>query len=488
GKKEKTTIIAAGSTLKRREHDVYCRWNWRRKIVKMANAHAALVLVDNNIISRVLSHPLELRCMQLLSSYPVMNWKKSQELVAAGKHWQMDRSWMYNMTNFGRMGIRPEFVDGVTGFVEYAKTLEPFQRNDDAFGVHSDFESGNQGEEAPNVDCKIFFEQLEAASRPLYEGCPHSQLSIVVRLLSIKLDWNVPQRAMNSMIDIMHDLVDPNLEIPDNFFKAKWLAERVWLDLIGGPSRYGYAYGMPQHTFREYHFEFEGLSSSYDDESMKKNLAMEQKIAKLSSQEGIPPFSNDVTFPPRPSQSQPTLYPMYGQQRIMTDESSSDEEGHCNHMLWGLWVDFTVCCYPSPKPSHDDANNLCSYDSMKSCRKLIEASEERRRRIIYVMSRLLDRKMKHFQDVNMFFLQIQNLSNELNAKVAAFDAQQSNYEFCDTEKALRSQIENPKREEMHCNQTFLEDATFGKEYKTEHVAIGVLEKSDYPKFGAKEHV
>ncbi|KAG5577556.1 hypothetical protein H5410_057690 [Solanum commersonii] len=41
---------------------------------------------------------------------------------------------------------------------------------------------------------------------------------------------------------------------------------------------------MPQQTFREYHSEFEDLSSSYDDESMKKNLAMEQKIAELSSQ------------------------------------------------------------------------------------------------------------------------------------------------------------------------------------------------------------
>ena len=40
---------------------------------------------------------------------------------------QMDRSWMYNMTNSGRMGPRPEFVEGVIGFVEYAKTLDPFQ-------------------------------------------------------------------------------------------------------------------------------------------------------------------------------------------------------------------------------------------------------------------------------------------------------------------------------------------------------------------------
>ncbi|KAG5631799.1 hypothetical protein H5410_003516 [Solanum commersonii] len=131
-------------------------------------------------------------------------------------------------------------------------------------------------------------------------------------------------------------------------------AERVWLDLIGGPSRYGYAYGMPQQTFHEYHSEFEGLSSSYDDESMKKKLAMEQKIAELSSQVedsrvrerqrdikyaglnaqldallasgGIPPCSNDVTFLPRPSHLKTYDIQRYGQQRNMIDESSSDEE------------------------------------------------------------------------------------------------------------------------------------------------------------------
>lgn len=129
--------------------------------------------------------------------------------------------------------------------------------------------------------------------------------------------------------------------------------ERVWLDLTCGPSRYGYAYGMPHKTFREFSSEFEGLNSSNHDESMKKNLAMEKKIVELSSQAeesrarerrlelqfaglkaqfdallasgGIPPCSGDVTFPPRPPQSQPTQYPMYGQQRNMTHESSDEE-------------------------------------------------------------------------------------------------------------------------------------------------------------------
>ena len=87
---------------------------------------------------------------------------------------------------------------------------------------------------------------------------------------------------------------------------------------------------------------------------MKKKLSMEQKIIELSSQVedsrakewwreleyaglkaqfdplldsgGIPPCSSGVTFPPRPSQSEPTQNSVYGQQRNMTDESINDEE------------------------------------------------------------------------------------------------------------------------------------------------------------------
>ena len=80
---------------------------------------------------------------------------------------------------------------------------------------------------------------------------------------------------------------------------------------------------------------------------MKKNLAMEQKIAELYSHVedsrarerwrdtqfdvliasgGIPPCSSDATFPPRPHQSQPTWYTVYGKQRNMTYSTSSGEE------------------------------------------------------------------------------------------------------------------------------------------------------------------
>ncbi|XP_015089233.1 uncharacterized protein LOC107032167 isoform X1 [Solanum pennellii] len=61
-------------------------------------------------------------------------------------------------------------------------------------------------------------------------------------------------------------------------------AERIWLDYVGGPTRYGYAYGMPQRAFREFHSKLEVLSSSHDDELRKTNLDLKHTIYKLSSQ------------------------------------------------------------------------------------------------------------------------------------------------------------------------------------------------------------
>lgn len=43
------------------------------------------------------------------------------------------------------------------------------------------------------------------------------------------MDWNTPQGAVDFMIDLMHELVDPNIEIPDNFYKAKKLVLKLGL-------------------------------------------------------------------------------------------------------------------------------------------------------------------------------------------------------------------------------------------------------------------
>ena len=48
-------------------------------------------------------------------------------------------------------------------------------------------------EELPNPNDKRFYSILEAVNKPLWEGCMHSQLSLVVRMLSNKSEANQSQ-------------------------------------------------------------------------------------------------------------------------------------------------------------------------------------------------------------------------------------------------------------------------------------------------------
>ncbi|XP_060210890.1 uncharacterized protein LOC132637885 [Lycium barbarum] len=102
----------------------------------------------------------------------------------------------------------------------------------DAYGMHSDFESGGHVEEPPNEEAKRFYAKLNQASQPLKDGSPHSQLSVAVRLLSIKADNNVSEGAMDSFIDLIHELLDSTLEILDNYYKAKTLVSKLGLSSV----------------------------------------------------------------------------------------------------------------------------------------------------------------------------------------------------------------------------------------------------------------
>ncbi|KAF3664169.1 putative zinc finger protein CONSTANS-LIKE 10-like [Capsicum annuum] len=53
---------------------------------------------------------------------------------------------------------------------------------------------------------------------------------------------------------------------------------------VGDTSRYGYAYGFPQRTFREFYLKLEGLGSFQDDESSDMILALKKQIAVVSKE------------------------------------------------------------------------------------------------------------------------------------------------------------------------------------------------------------
>ena len=68
----------------------------------------------------------------------------------------------------------------------------------------------------------------------------------------------------------------------------------------------------------------------------------------------------------------------------------------------------------------------------------------------------IERKMDLIYEFDMFDRYIHNLNAEFSAKVVAFDAQQFNYELCEEEKMLISQLEELKLEGQLLDHTFID--------------------------------
>ena len=59
--------------------------------------------------------------------------------------------------------------------------------------------------EQPNAEAQTFYNMLQAAQRPLWEGCCNqTELSNTVRLMSIKSYYSMPQNCLNEVMQLMH--------------------------------------------------------------------------------------------------------------------------------------------------------------------------------------------------------------------------------------------------------------------------------------------
>ncbi|XP_059302223.1 uncharacterized protein LOC132054190 [Lycium ferocissimum] len=101
----------------------------------------------------------------------------------------------------------------------------------DALGMYNEGNNQQLVDQPPNEEAQRFYAQSESASHPFCEGMSHSALSIAIRLLSIKLDVNISIAGMNAMIGLMKEL-NPNLDIPDDYYKAKKLVSKLGLSSI----------------------------------------------------------------------------------------------------------------------------------------------------------------------------------------------------------------------------------------------------------------
>ncbi|XP_057418581.1 uncharacterized protein LOC130712785 [Lotus japonicus] len=73
---------------------------------------------------------------------------------------------------------------------------------DPEFRMHPD----QQTDEAPNKDAQDFYDLLNAAQKPLWSGCKHTELSFAVRMTTIKSEGNISQRSFNETVSLIKEL------------------------------------------------------------------------------------------------------------------------------------------------------------------------------------------------------------------------------------------------------------------------------------------
>jgi len=81
------------------------------------------------------------------------------------------------------------------------------------------FESAQQPndtnlEECPNETTQRFYNLLTEANQPLFERATHSKLSVYVRLMSYKSNWNIPNQCLDAFTKLLLDLTPPNMSLP----------------------------------------------------------------------------------------------------------------------------------------------------------------------------------------------------------------------------------------------------------------------------------
>ncbi|CAA7031818.1 unnamed protein product [Microthlaspi erraticum] len=76
-----------------------------------------------------------------------------------------------------------------------------------------------------NPEAKMFYDILDAAEQPIYEGCKEglSKLSLAARLMSLKTDFNLSQKCMDSIAQIMQDYLPKGNNSPKSYYEIKKL-------------------------------------------------------------------------------------------------------------------------------------------------------------------------------------------------------------------------------------------------------------------------
>ncbi|KAK2429708.1 hypothetical protein QL285_028127 [Trifolium repens] len=104
----------------------------------------------------------------------------------------------------------------------------------DALGVNIDYGEDEYDdvfeEQVPNEKAQKFYEMLREMNTPLFEGASDSTLSMCVRLLAAKSNWNVPDMCLEFVTKMMLDATPVKDNMPKSYYDAKKLVSKLGLE------------------------------------------------------------------------------------------------------------------------------------------------------------------------------------------------------------------------------------------------------------------
>jgi hypothetical protein len=101
----------------------------------------------------------------------------------------------------------------------------------DALGVNLSYEGGGEEEVIPNEKALKFYAMMEEVNKPLFEGSFDSKLSMCVRLLAAKSNWNVPEDCLEFFSKMMLDATPVKDNLPTSYYDAKRLVSKLGLEV-----------------------------------------------------------------------------------------------------------------------------------------------------------------------------------------------------------------------------------------------------------------
>ena len=130
-----------------------------------------------------------------------------------------------NCMGFGRDGVHrksrdDQFMSMQDMVHDALNQREPFQRS-----------NSDNMEEAPNEETQRFYNLLLDANKPLYEGASDSKLSMCVRLLASKSNWNVPDQCLEFISKMLLDVTPIKTGFPKSYYDAKKLVSKLGLEV-----------------------------------------------------------------------------------------------------------------------------------------------------------------------------------------------------------------------------------------------------------------